>query len=204
MPKQFFRPFFKGLGVVIPFVFVVYMVYWVLFGLEAVLKDLLTAVLPQGTYLPGLGIAIVFIGVFLVGLLMYPWITRKVIQAIEAVFRKLPVVGSVYASIHDVLDLFDGGIKQKLGQPVLVDFPQNDFKTLGFLMREDTTGLPEPMREEGSVVVYLQMSYQVGGYALIIPRDRIHPIDMSVEKALQWVLTAGLSFSETHTPSEEN
>jgi uncharacterized membrane protein len=67
---------------------------------------------------------------------------KKTLSSFETIFRKLPVVGALYSSIHDVLDLFEGGIKEKLGRSVLVDIPQADMKTLGFLMRENTVGLP--------------------------------------------------------------
>jgi len=200
MSKQIFRPFFKGLGVLVPVFLVVYILYWSIYGMEMVLKKVLISILPYGWYLPGLGIGMVIVAVFLVGLLMYPWVTRKMIQSIEKLFRKVPVVGTIYSSIHDVMDLFDGGIKEKLGRPVLVDLPRLETKTIGFLMREGTTGLGEAVAED-SVVVYLQMSYQLGGYSLIVPRDRVQRVDMSVEKALQWVLTAGVSASRDAKPA---
>jgi uncharacterized membrane protein len=37
------------------------------------------------------------------------------------------------------------------------------------------------------------MSYQIGGYTVLLPRDRIAPLDMSVETAMRLVLTGGLS-----------
>lgn len=43
------------------------------------------------------------------------------------------------------------------------------------------------------VVVYLPMSYQMGGYMAIVPANKIRPIDMSTEEAMPFVLTAGLS-----------
>jgi uncharacterized membrane protein len=202
MSKQVFRPFFKGLGVLVPVFLVVYILYLSIFGMETMLKKALTSILPYGWYLPGLGIAVVVVALYLVGLLMYPWVTRKMIQSIEKLFRRLPVVGTIYSSVHDVVDLFDGGIKEKLGRPVLVDFPGFELKTLGFLMRKSTSELSQTqVVEEDTVVVYLQMSYQLGGYAIIVPKDRIHPLDMSVEQALQWVLTAGISLSK-HRKSE--
>ncbi len=51
-------------------------------------------------------------------------------------------------------------------------------------------------RGRGLLAVYLQMSYLLGGYSLIVPRDRVERLDMSVENALQWGLTAGVSVSE--------
>lgn len=134
---------------------------------------------------------------------MYPWVTRKMIQSIETLIRRLPVVGTVYSSIHDVVDLFDGGIKEKLCRPVLVEFPQLEMKAIGFVMQKEMGPLGQVVGKN-QVVVYMQMSYQIGGYALIVPKARIHFLDMSVEKALQWVLTAGISSSYGTHPNQEH
>jgi uncharacterized membrane protein len=198
MSTHMMRPFLKGLDVVIPIVLIVYILYWLVAGLEAMVKCVFEVFLPRDYYFPGLGTAAVVVVVFLVGLLMYPWATRRVIQAMEALFRRLPVVGTVYSTIHDVMDLFDGGIKRKLGRPVLVDIPHLEMKAVGFLMQQDISDLQGQSPDEDVVVVYLQMSYQLGGYALIIPKDRVQPLEMSVESALQWVLTAGISCDTGH------
>ena len=36
------------------------------------------------------------------------------------------------------------------------------------------------------------MSYQVGGYTLLLPRRLLQPVDMSREEALRFLLTAGI------------
>jgi uncharacterized membrane protein len=179
----------------VPAFIVVYLLYWAIYGTEMMMKKLLVEVLPFGWYSPGLGIVVVLVGLYLIGLLMYPWITRRAIESIEKIFRRLPIVGTIYSSVHDMVDLFDDGMKEKLGRPVLVDLSSSGMKTVGFLMRESTTGLPLETGDEDAVVVYLQMSYQIGGYALIVPKDRVQRLDMSVETAMQWVFTAGVSVS---------
>ena len=37
------------------------------------------------------------------------------------------------------------------------------------------------------------MSYMIGGYSLLIPRDRLRPLKMSKEEAMRFVLTAGIT-----------
>jgi uncharacterized membrane protein len=36
------------------------------------------------------------------------------------------------------------------------------------------------------------MSYQLGGFTILIPRDRLRPLDLGVEDAMRLVLTAGV------------
>ena len=44
-----------------------------------------------------------------------------------------------------------------------------------------------------SVLVYLPMSYMVGGYTVLIPRSELRPLKMSMEEAMRFVLTAGIT-----------
>ena len=41
--------------------------------------------------------------------------------------------------------------------------------------------------------VYLPLSYQIGGYTIYLPRDRVKPVDMTVEEAMRLTLTGGMS-----------
>ena len=43
------------------------------------------------------------------------------------------------------------------------------------------------------MTVYFPMSYAFGGYTLYLPRDRIQPLDISVEDAMRLAITAGLT-----------
>jgi uncharacterized membrane protein len=57
--------------------------------------------------------------------------------------------------------------------------------------------LPEGFRAEDSVLVYLPLSYMIGGYAVLIPRSAIRPVDMSMEEAMRFTLTAGVTGHRT-------
>ncbi len=46
---------------------------------------------------------------------------------------------------------------------------------------------------EDGVAVYLPMSYQVGGFTLFMPRSKLQPVDIPVDEALRFALTAGMS-----------
>ena len=50
----------------------------------------------------------------------------------------------------------------------------------------------DPNLEEGCVLVYLPMSYQLGGYMLAVNKDQLTELDMTVENALRFVMTAGI------------
>jgi uncharacterized membrane protein len=62
--------------------------------------------------------------------------------------------------------------------------------------REDFSSLPGKLGASDTVGVYLPMSYQIGGYTVFLPRSAIEPIDMSVEDAMRFTLTAGMSSAQ--------
>jgi uncharacterized membrane protein len=68
-----------------------------------------------------------------------------------------------------------------------------DVGLIGFITREDFKDLPKNLGDKDKVAVYLPMSYQVGGFMVIVPKSRITIVDMSIEEAMKFALTAGLS-----------
>lgn len=193
MVKFFTRTFFKGLVLVLPFVVTVYIVLWIVRDSEAAVRNLLLLVLPERYYLPGAGLALVVAGVFGVGLLMYPWLTRKLVDFIDRLLRRIPLFGSVYSPVRDLMEVLGGDMEKRLGQVVLVKVPNTDLETLGFVTRKDLQDLPEGFSKDNRVVVYVQWSSQIGGYCFVVPREAVRPVDMTVEEGMRWALTAGIS-----------
>jgi hypothetical protein len=64
-------------------------------------------------------------------------------------------------------------------------------RAVGLLTRERFDGLPAGLGGEGYVAVYVPFSYQIGGFTLILPSERVEPLDMSLEDAMRFIVTAG-------------
>ncbi len=76
-----------------------------------------------------------------------------------------------------------------------VTIGDNGMQVVGFVTQTLPEHLPEGFREEESVLVYLPLSYMIGGYAVLMPRSAIRPLDMSMEEAMRFTLTAGVTGS---------
>lgn len=185
--------FVRGLALVIPVAGAAYVLTWLLRDSEGAIRSLLLNVIPRSMYFPGLGIGVFVVLTFLLGLLMYPWLTRVLIKRADTLFRNIPLFSQIYSPLKDLFDMFGGDMSDKLGTPVMVTIPGTQMQTLGFITRKSADGLPEGMLADDHVVVYVQWSSQVGGYCFIVPEDSLRPLDMSVEEGMRWALTAGLS-----------
>jgi uncharacterized membrane protein len=181
------------MAVVLPVVAAIYVLVWIVRDTETAVKSLLLRVVPQEYYVPGSGLLLVLLTVFLIGLLMYPWLTRKMLDGLDGVFRKIPLFATIYSPVRDLMDVMGGDMTEKLAQVVMIKVPNTNLETLGFITRKDLSDLPDGFPKENHVVVFVQWSSQIGGYCFIVPRDSVRPVEMTVEEGMRWALTAGIS-----------
>lgn len=126
-------------------------------------------------------------------ILLAGWLTRRVIGQrllgwFEALIGHIPLASTIYGSARKLLDILqtkpDG--TQRV---VLIDFPHNEMKTLGFVtrvMREQGTG-----RELAAVYVPTTPN-PTSGFFLIMARANVQPLGMSVDEALKYIISMGV------------
>jgi len=171
-------------------VLTIYLLYWLAVSSEQVMGSALRLVLPQAIYFPGLGMIAGLVLVFIVGLMMNAYMVRQLFALGEQVLYRLPLIKTVYRAFRDFFDFFSPK-KEQFGQVVAVTL--NGMELVGFITQEDPMRLPESFRDRDSVLVYLPMSYMVGGYTVLIARSELRPLKMSKEEAMRFVLTAGIT-----------
>lgn len=99
----------------------------------------------------------------------------------------------IYSTIKDFLDLIGG--KTFSDQSVVwVTLPQANGRLLGIVTKsgDDKSARLSHFIHDNEVAVYLPMSYQAGGYMLVVSREQIEKTDMSPGEALHLIMSAGL------------
>jgi uncharacterized membrane protein len=187
MMKTISKYVLTGLVTVLPVILTFYLLYWLSVTTETMLGELI----PQGVYFPGMGVSAALLLMFVVGMLMHTRPVQRLFAHGERIFYRLPLVKSVYASFRDFMDYFSPGRKKDFEQVVMVSLGQTGMRLIGFVTQTDEQ-LPEDF-ESGHVMVYLPMSYMIGGYAVLVPRTAVQPLNMSMEDAMRYVLTAGVT-----------
>ncbi|MFZ9872907.1 MAG: DUF502 domain-containing protein [Steroidobacteraceae bacterium] len=180
----------KGLFTILPIVLTVYFIYWLGVTTESLLSGPLKLWMPAEIYVPGMGLIAGFVVLIVVGLLVNAYVIRRIITFSESLILRIPVVKTVYSAVRDLTGLMKVGEKgNELQRVVMVQFGPG--KVIGFVTQENAT-LPGFGTDDELVAVYMPMSYQIGGYTLYLPRDRIEPTDLTVEAAMRIVLTGGI------------
>lgn len=194
MFKSIGKTLITGFITLLPIVLTIYLLYWLAISSERVMGTALRWALPEVIYFPGLGTIVGLVLVFFVGLLMKAVLVRQLFSLGEGILYRLPIIKTVYRAMRDLFEFFSPK-KGGFGRVVIVSF--NGMEIIGFVTQEDPERLPEAFRDRDSVLVYLPMSYMIGGYTLLIPRKDIKPCKMSMDEAMRFALTAGITGKET-------
>lgn len=181
----------RGLVTVLPVMVTLYLLWWLAAAGEALFGTTLRALLPAGWYVPGVGLMGLLVLVFLVGLMTEAWLVGSLVRMTEQALERIPVVKTVFGGVRDLAAFVTGGGQERLTRTVHVAVTP-DIGLIGFVTRDDADGLLPAGRDAGHVTVYLPMSYQVGGFTVLVPRDRLTPLDMPAPEALRLILTAGV------------
>ena len=179
-----------GFITVLPVVLTIYLLYWLVVSSEQVMGTALQYLLPEVTYFPGMGTLVGLIVIFVVGLLMKAVLVRQLFALGENVLYHLPIIKTVYRAIRDLFDFFSPK-QDSFGRVVIVDVAGMEF--IGFVTQENSERLPEAFRDNDSVLVYLPMSYMIGGFTMLVPREKTRPCKMKMEEAMRFALTAGIT-----------
>ncbi|NTV14756.1 MAG: DUF502 domain-containing protein [Desulfobulbaceae bacterium] len=199
------RKLFAGVLAVLPILATIYLIYWGVTSIEGGLAVLLGLVLPEEAYRPGLGLVVGLSLILLAGIMVETFIVRKILGWFERAICKIPVVKIIYGSIRDLLAFVARGKDSGGGQAVWVSLGVGDLRMLGFVTRENMHEFSGDFHDR--VVVYLPVSYQIGGYTVIVPRSQVTPAGIPFEKAMRFVMTAGvmdLGNDQTSAPITTN
>jgi uncharacterized membrane protein len=188
--------FLKGLAVVIPAVLTLAIFWWMARGAEQLLGGIIIRVLPEGWYIPGMGLVSALAITILIGLLTHVLLFQRLFDLGDRILHRLPLFKTIYAAIKDFIGYFSPDSSKAMSKVVLIRLPGQEFELMGFVTREDFSKLPFDLAMEEPVAVYLPMSYQIGGYTLFLPRSCITPVDMSFEDGMKLVLTGSVSRKE--------
>lgn len=193
--------FFQGLAITLPITLTIALLYWLVAMAEDFLGGLIRYLFPGWQYWTGLGTLLAIVLVFVAGILMNLWIARRLMNRVDALLERVPLVKSIYGSLRDVANLLSKDSKSGFKQVVAVRVAEN-IRLIGFVTSEDFSGLPHASRaaDKNTVGVYLPMSYQIGGYTVFLPKSLVEPLDMSIEDAMRFTLTAGVSGGKVEAP----
>jgi uncharacterized membrane protein len=184
--------FFTGIIVLVPIGFTLYLSKF-LISLSA---NLVPSGLNPNTYLPypipGIEIILTVFFITFIGGLSLSFLGKKFLQIIDDLFKRIPILRTIYSAIGQMTDSFrnqDGNKKSV----VLLEYPRKGSWAVGFATKENTGEIKSKTKINLVNVFVPTTPNPTSGFLLMIPKEDLIYLDMSFEEASKFIVSAGTS-----------
>jgi len=184
--------FITGIVVLIPIGFTLY--------LSRFLINVSTKLVPAGLNpnnyipyaIPGIEILLTIIFITIVGGLSLSFLGKKVLQIVDNLFKRIPILRTIYSAIVQMTDSFRNqeGTKKSV---VLVEYPRKGSWAVGFATKENKGELKDKTNKELINVFVPTTPNPTSGFLLMFPKEDVIYLDMGFEEASKFIVSAGTS-----------
>ncbi|MBN2364639.1 MAG: DUF502 domain-containing protein [Calditrichaeota bacterium] len=180
-----------GIIVVVPLVISLIVLRWLINFFDSLIQPALKNYIH--IYIPGLGILVSLIFIYLVGLSTKNYFGNKLVQVGEWIVVRIPVAKTVYLAVKQIITTITSREKKKTQKVVMIEYPGKDLYSLGLYngLVED----PVNNRVMGSILVITSIN-PTSGFTVLVPVKNIRLTDLTVEQMMRFVVSGGLVIPE--------
>jgi len=184
--------FFTGVVVLIPIGFTLYLTKFLI----SVSTKLIPERLNPNTYLhfaiPGLEIILTIFFITIVGGLSLSFLGKKFLQLIDDMFRRIPILRTIYSAILQMTETFSQKDNNKKSV-VLVEYPKKGSWAVGFATKDNKTEMSTKTNEELINVFIPTTPNPTSGFLIMFPKKDLIFLNMTFEEASKFIVSAGTS-----------
>ena len=182
--------FFTGAVVLIPIGITIY--------LSLFLIKITTKILPKelnpnhylNIEIPGIEIFITVIFITLTGWLSLSFIGKKLIELINKILTKIPILRTIYSAIVQMTESFTNS-DNKNRSVVMLEYPRKGIWVIGFATKENKGLISKKVNEELVNVFVPTTPNPTSGFLLMLPKKDLIYLDISFEQASKFIVSAG-------------
>ena len=164
------------------------------------LMDKTLAIIPQsyrpeellGIHIPGLGVILTFIVLFITGMLAANFVGRYVVGGWESLLDRIPIVRTIYGGAKNFAEIVFSDSNDSFKQVLLIEYPRKGLYSLAF---QTSSELGEVQGRTGEDVVCCFVPTTpnpTSGFVILVPRREIQVLDMDVDEALKMIISLGV------------
>ena len=144
-----------------------------------------------GRPIPGLGVVLSLVLLFLTGLVAANVVGKRVIGFWEAVLRRIPVVKTIYTAAKGFLEMVLSGQSGSFSRVLLIEYPRKGIYCIAFQTSSTVGQLAEHTPD--SVCVFVPTTPNpTSGFLVVAPEKDLIELNMSVEDAIKLVVSVGV------------
>ena len=184
--------FITGIVILIPIGFTLYLSKFLI----NVSAKLIPTGLNPNSYLPysipGLEILLTIIFITIIGGLSLSFIGKKFLQIIDDLFKRIPILRTIYSAIGQMTESFTNQDSNKKSV-VLIEYPRKGSWAVGFATKENQGEIKNKTNKNLINVFVPTTPNPTSGFLLMFPKDEVIYLDMNFEEASKFIVSAGTS-----------
>jgi uncharacterized membrane protein len=183
--KKIRGQFTAGILVVVPVGATVLILVWLFTSIDNILQPLIRAIFRHNITGVGFGVTVVLI--YIVGAIARNVIGNRIIRFGNSLLDKVPIFRQLSSGIRQILESFAAPNKTGFMHVVLVEFPREGMRALGFVTNEFKDAAGEKLL---SVLIPTSPN-PTSGFLQIVKEKNVIRTQISVDEALKMVVSAG-------------
>lgn len=187
--------FITGLLILVPLAITAWVLHAVISTMDQTLLLLPESWRPEaliGLKIPGFGVVLTVLIIFVTGLLTQNFIGNYVVAAWEGLLNRIPIVNSIYSSVKQVSDTLFSSSGNAFSKALLIQYPREGLWTIAFLTGKPSGDVAKHLGGEFVSVYVPTTPNPTSGFFLMIPKKDAIELDMSVDTALKYVVSMGV------------
>jgi uncharacterized membrane protein len=144
-----------------------------------------------GFRLPGLGIVLALVVLLVTGLLVTNFLGRRIVTYWENLMKRIPLVRSVYGGVRSFAESVFS-TKNTFRKVVMVEYPRLGMWSIGFVTSEDIAEVSAKTGQQQMCVYVPTTPNPTSGLIVMVPREQVVELDMSVDQAMRMIITCGV------------
>ena len=196
------RYLIAGLLVWVPLGITIWVLHFLVTSLDSILLVFPESARPEALFgynIPGVGVLIAFVILLGTGVVAANFLGQRLIRAWEAVLTRIPFVKSIYSSVKQVSDTLLSDQGNAFRKALLVEFPHAGSWTIAFQTGSPASAVADQLDGEHVSVYVPTTPNPTSGYFVIVPRARVHELDMTVDEALKYIISMGVVAPRPHS-----
>ncbi|MFM7086777.1 MAG: DUF502 domain-containing protein [Cyanobium sp.] len=140
----------------------------------------------------GLGLLVPLLGILLIGLMARNIVGRWLLEFGEGTLLRIPLAGSVYKTLKQLLETFLQGNANRFRRVVLLEYPREGLYALGFVTGAIGSAVQADFEQTMLSVFIPTAPNPTTGWYAVVPESAVRDIDLSVEEAFRTIISAGI------------
>lgn len=143
-----------------------------------------------GQDVPGLGIVLSLVFVYLCGVGTRAYAGKQLVSFFEGVLDRVPFINTVYQSIKQLMSTLFSEQATHFQDVVLVEYPRKGIYCFAFLTNNNHF---LEVSEQKLLSIFLPSTPNpTTGFYLLLPQDAVWNVDLTVEEAFKLIMSAGI------------